>query len=256
MKRKYLSPNQIPPEWQRYFDFDRQEVLCNKHLSIWVTCPSCKEGRWATNHNVRMCGGSPHCQRCGATAGSAASRQYLAPNDVAPSWREYYDFSKQSIYQGGMATWVTCPDCGLERWVLNTLVRRRGQSPYCNTCVSTGARSAVWKGGRKVNNGYIEVALSTLSPAEQGQFQTMANVQGYILEHRLVLARRIGRPLHDNEIVHHLNGMRADNRPENLRLLRKGKHHKGWGDLYYQQLQEALAENERLKEQLRAIQEG
>jgi hypothetical protein len=45
-----------------------------------------------------------------------------------------------------------------------------------------------------------------------------------ILEHRRVMAKVLGRPLRDDEDVHHLNHNRLDNRPENLMVLPHGQH--------------------------------
>lgn len=49
----------------------------------------------------------------------------------------------------------------------------------------------------------------------------MANERHYVFEHRLVMSTLIGRPLLRQEVVHHKNGVRQDNRPENLELWSK-----------------------------------
>ncbi|MEX0784472.1 MAG: HNH endonuclease [Dehalococcoidia bacterium] len=53
-----------------------------------------------------------------------------------------------------------------------------------------------------------------------------ATSSGYIREHRLVLERTIGRYLEPQEVVHHLDGDKANNTPENLRLYPSNAAHK------------------------------
>lgn len=47
---------------------------------------------------------------------------------------------------------------------------------------------------------------------------------GYIMEHVLVMESIIGRWLREDEVVHHVNRKRDDNRKENLKLMTKSEH--------------------------------
>ncbi len=71
-----------------------------------------------------------------------------------------------------------------------------------------GDRNPNWKGGiRKHMNGYV-FQLCKEHP--------QANSKGYIFQHRLVLESHLGRYLKKEECVHHINGIKDDNRIENI----------------------------------------
>lgn len=71
-----------------------------------------------------------------------------------------------------------------------------------------------WKGGRHVDrDGYVQVWIPSDDP-----MACMADSLGRVPEHRLVMARHLGRPLTRAEKVRHRNADRADNQIKNLRL--------------------------------------
>jgi len=85
----------------------------------------------------------------------------------------------------------------------------------------TGAESHMWKGGRrKHTHGYIMQRLYS-----DDKYYDMVGKAGCVPEHRLVMARYLGRSLEQWEIVHHKNGIKDDNRIENLKLIGNNGEH-------------------------------
>lgn len=143
--------------------------------------------------------------------------------------------------------WAACPKCGKERWTklrpsndhLTLLCRscaskRNWQSGSIKRWSVARENNPMWKGGRiKDGGGYIAVRLYP-----EDFFYSMARIKGnirnggYVQEHRLVMAKYLGRCLHSWEIVHHKNGIKDDNRQENLELSCRFDHIQAHGKGY------------------------
>jgi hypothetical protein len=68
-----------------------------------------------------------------------------------------------------------------------------------------------WKGGRSIaSNGYVLIKVGTE--------HHLADVRGYAYEHRVVAEQKLGRRLLPGEVVHHRDGDKQNNAPENLEV--------------------------------------
>jgi hypothetical protein len=81
---------------------------------------------------------------------------------------------------------------------------------------SRGKFSPRWQGGKTyTTKGYIKVLCKEHPNCDS---------KGYVLEHRLVMEQKLGRYLDKDEDIHHINGVKIDNRVENLELLSHIQH--------------------------------
>lgn len=72
-----------------------------------------------------------------------------------------------------------------------------------------GERHHNWKGGRKLLEGYVMVYRPEHPRASKR----------YVLEHRVVAEQALGHLLPAGAVIHHINGIKTDNRPRNLVVL-------------------------------------
>ena len=135
---------------------------------------------------------------------------------------------KEKSYRGFTA-YCKCDGCGK---IFKRKLSELNNSHYCNSqCFyknykrkrwngeRRGSNNPNWKGGRFITaNGYVFI--------HKPEYLS-ANINGYVQEHRLVMEQYLGRYLKLEEDIHHINGIRDDNRIENLMLFEnKSKHRK------------------------------
>lgn len=116
--------------------------------------------------------------------------------------------------------WSACIDCGKQRWV----IARAGIARYtkCGKCTMKNLprHRPEWRPSKyQTAEGYV---LIKLHPDDF--FYGMTSRKDYVLEHRLIMAKHLGRCLHLWELVRHKNTDKGNNGIENLQLISDTRH--------------------------------
>ena len=107
-------------------------------------------------------------------------------------------------------------------------VSKKGK--YC------GSNHPNWKGGKYIGKYGVIYIFQPNHPNK--------TCQGYVLEHRLITEKILGRYLTKSEVIHHINKITYDNRPENLYLFPAQYYHcKYHKDFFYGNCKELTKSN-------------
>lgn len=144
----------------------------------------------------------------------------------------YVEYKHKSGVQIGQtcktrASIKNCLKCGVEFAAIRTskfcsyrcgkIERKWSDTHKNNIRISKmGEKNPSFSGGKRISkSGYVLVL---------DRDNTSSNSRGYILEHRLVMEKHIGRKLKKSEHIHHINEIKTDNRIDNLKIMSASEH--------------------------------
>ncbi len=155
---------------------------------------------------------------------NAIRRQGVALRDKGKAKRLELDARREEIialYRAGESVWgikraMKCPHGNPIQRIL------RSAGIVIEKRLTAGEKHHAWKGGHHLSqDGYRRIRMKRSDP-----YHSMCAPNGYVLEHRLVMARALGRVLKSTESVHHIDGNRENNELSNLQLW-QGQHGAG-----------------------------
>lgn len=150
--------------------------------------------------------------------------------------------------------------------LLDTWGRRNRKLPYfrCHECGKICkpyritskycSRPCLWKNNKSGNRKDGPIWWKNKKGYIEGKIWVNQQRVG-VKQHRWVMENKIGRPLMPFEDVHHINGVKNDNRPENLEIIPHGHHSRksNLNRVYKKGYQLNITEGERLSRSYRAI---
>jgi len=138
------------------------------------------------------------------------SKSHFCSNDCKADWQTRNNRGKGNpLYK---RVEVRCAYCG-KKLLRKPCHIKRSKIFFCSEKCRGAWRSAnlkrdkntLWRGGKSYNNGYLEI----FKPNHPN-----VTSRGYVMQHRLVMEKFLGRYLKPEEVVHHINGDKTDNRIE------------------------------------------
>lgn len=142
------------------------------------------------------------------------------------------DYTKRNRLSRGRGFILGICECGCK-----TKIKLRTAEGYLQRWVNyhglkvfgrrlSGKKASRWNGGKHIVNGYMVV----YTPNHPRRHKDTS----YVYEHILVMEKYLGRHLVDEEVVHHINGNKIDNRIENLELTNLRSHSSHHGKIRYE----------------------
>jgi len=118
------------------------------------------------------------------------------------------------MYDGGLSAVAIARKLKCWRGTIEKVLKEMGIKRIRRADLQHNSR---WNGGTFTDKrGYVY---------QKDRSHPGRNSHNYVQVHRLVMEEIIGRPLKKEEIVHHKNGVKNDNRPKNLEIKLRSNHH-------------------------------